>query len=86
MNQIYTNNENERIVFHYNKQHNIDPTIPAWVVKTKGQTFYVNHLESKVGFSTKETPDNTHTKASLQFKGKLQITEQESIITASITI
>ncbi|VDM10415.1 unnamed protein product [Wuchereria bancrofti] len=39
-----------------------DPTIPQWVIKTKGQTFYVNHLESNVGFSTKETPDNPHTK------------------------
>lgn len=39
-----------------------------WVIKCKGETFYVNHLESSVGFSTKETPDNPHTKGSLKFK------------------
>lgn len=39
-----------------------------WVIKTKGETYYVNHLDSMVGFSTKETPDNNHTKGSLKFK------------------
>ena len=39
-----------------------------WVLKIKGETFYVNHVESKIGFSTKETPDNLHTKGSLKFK------------------
>ena len=39
-----------------------------WVLKTKGQTFYVNHVNSTVPWSTKETPDNLHTKGSLKFK------------------
>lgn len=39
-----------------------------WVVKTKGETYYIEHLESEVGFSTKETPDNPHTKGSIKFK------------------
>lgn len=30
-----------------------------------------------VGFSTKETPDNTHTKASLKVKGVLKIVTYE---------
>lgn len=64
----------ERVVFHFNKAHNNDPlTIPAWVVKCKGNTYYVNSMNSKVGFTTKETPDSEHTKASLQFKGILSI-------------
>lgn len=62
-----------RIVFHFNKAHNQDKEIPQWIVKHKGQTYYVNHLDSVVGFNTKETPDSEHTKGSLQFKGKLQI-------------
>ena len=62
----------------------MDPTIPCWVVKTKGQTFYVNHLQSAVGFSTKETPDNPHTKAAIQFKGGLLIEETDGLITAYI--
>lgn len=44
-----------------------------WVVKCKGETYYVDHLDSKVGFSTKETPESNHTKGSLQFKGTLTI-------------
>jgi hypothetical protein len=39
-----------------------------WVLKAKGQTFYVDHVDSKIGFSTKETPDNSHTKGAIKFK------------------
>jgi hypothetical protein len=75
---IYKDTEVNRIVFHYNKAHNQDPTIPTWIVKHKGQTYYVNHMESKVGFSTKETPDNQHTKGSIQFRGILSIIQNEN--------
>lgn len=49
-----------------------------WVVKCKGETYYVDHLDSKVGFSTKETPKNEHTKGSLQFKGSLSIYKENN--------
>ena len=39
-----------------------------WVLKTKGETYYVNHVNALTGWSTKETPDNSHTKGSLKFK------------------
>lgn len=74
-----------RIVFHFNKAHNKDKNIPPWVVKAKGKTYYVNHLDSEVGFKTKETPDNSHTKGSLQFKGILEIVEENNERTAKIT-
>ena len=64
-----------RIVFHYNKAHNQDCTIPQWVVKHKGVSYYVKHVTSKIGFETKETPDSEHTKGALQFRGKLKIFE-----------
>ncbi len=41
----------ERIIFHFNKQYLVDPTIPMWVVKYKGETHYVDHLESTIGFT-----------------------------------
>lgn len=86
MKQIFKTDSVERIVFHYNKKHNEDINIPQWIVKIKGQTFYVNHLQSKIGFNTKETPENPHTKGALQFKGKLEITENdENQIIANIT-
>ncbi len=69
-----------RIVFHFNKASNTDNSIPMWVLKHKGKSYYVNHLDSKVGFSTKETPDSEHTKGSLIFKGKLTIIEEDNQI------
>ncbi len=39
-----------------------------WILKIKGQTYYCETVHSTVGFSTKETPDNSHTKGSLKFK------------------
>jgi hypothetical protein len=84
MNIIFQDNEVNRIVFHFNKAHNQDTTIPMWTIKHKGQTYYVNHIDSQVGFTTKETPDNSHTKGSLQFKGKLIILENNDIKNAII--
>jgi len=74
------------IILHFNKMHLQDPSIPMWVIKAKGETHYVNHVDvdSGIGFSTKETPNNTHTKGSLKFKGKLEITKVNDEIMAKI--
>lgn len=63
-----------------------DPTVPMWMIKHKGVTYYVNHLdvEPGIGFSTKETPDNEHTKGSLKFKGRLKIIEENDQSVATI--
>ena len=58
----------DTVVFHFNKGHTADPTIPMWVTKTKGQTYYVDHVDADCPWSTKETPDNPSTKGSLKFK------------------
>ncbi len=55
-------------MFHFNKKHLEDPTIPMWVVKSHGVTFYVNHVTAEIPWTTKETPGNEHTKGSLKFK------------------
>lgn len=75
------------IIFHFNKAHLIDSTIPMWVIKHKGNTHYVNHVDVSegVGFSTKETPDNEHTKGSIKFKGQLTLKEEDNKIMALIT-
>jgi len=39
-----------------------------WVVKTHGETFYVDHVTASIPWSTKETPNNSHTKGSIKFK------------------
>lgn len=78
MKQILNSEEFDRIIFHFNKAHITDPTIPMWTIKHRGQTYYVNHMESEIGFKTKETPENPHTKGSLQFKGRLKIWETDN--------
>ena len=59
------------IIFHFNKKHLEDPSIPMWVIKAKGQTMYVNHVTCQVPWSTKETPDSTHTKGAIKIKNAL---------------
>ena len=39
-----------------------------WVLKFHGETYYVNHVECNVPWSTKETPNNSHTKGSIKVK------------------
>jgi hypothetical protein len=53
-------------VFHFNKHHLVDPATPMWVIKTGGKTYYVNHVDCKMGWSTKETPNNSHTKGAIK--------------------
>jgi len=66
-------------VFHFNKGHLEDETIPMWVIKTHGVTFYVNHVTAEIPWSTKETPDNEKTKGSIKFKNcKLSIDSENS--------
>ena len=56
------------LVFHFNKGHLTDETIPMWVIKTHGVTMYVNHVTADIPWSTKETPGNEKTKGSIKFK------------------
>lgn len=75
------------IIFHFNKKHLEDPSIPMWVIKCRGDTYYVHHVDVSpgVGFSTKETPNNPHTKGSIKIKGYLTLEQSEdNKITAKI--
>lgn len=58
-------------IFHFNKHHLIDPTTPMWVIKTKGKTYMVDHVNANIPWSTKETPANNATKGSIKFKNVL---------------
>ena len=74
------------VIFHFNKQHLVDPTIPMWVIKCRGDTYYVHHVDVSpgLGFSTKETPENSHTKGSIKIKGQLAIIEENNKLIAKI--
>ena len=54
-----------------------------WVLKTHGETYYVDHVDSTLPWTTKETPDNNHTKGSLKFKRCLLTINEDN--TAKIT-
>ena len=68
-------------VFHFNKHHLVDPTTPMWIIKTGGKTYYVEHVEAKLPWSTKETPDNPATKGSIKFKNALLTIDDDNCAT-----
>lgn len=70
-------------VFHFNKKHLEDPSIPMWVIKAKGESYYVDHVECQIPWSTKETIDNPHTKGSIKIKDCLLTIDDSNC--ASIT-
>lgn len=49
-----------------------------WVLKLRGETFYVNHVDCSVPWSTKETPDNAHTKGAIKVKSCLVTIDDEN--------
>ena len=49
-----------------------------WVVKTKGESYYVNHVNCSVAWNTKETPSNSHTKGSIKIKNCLLAIDDEN--------
>ena len=71
------------VVFHFNKKHLEDQTIPMWVLKFHGETLYVNHVDCSIPWSTKETPDNNHTKGSIKVKDCLLRVDEENSATIS---
>ncbi len=74
-------------MFHFNKKHLEDQTIPMWVLKFHGETLYVNHVDCSVPWSTKETPDNNHTKGSIKVKDVLlQISDTNEATISNLTL
>lgn len=54
-----------------------------WVLKTKGESYYVNHVECSIPWSTKETPDNPHTKGAIKVKDCLLVIDDDNNATLS---
>ena len=48
-----------------------------WVLKFKGETHYVNHVDADCRWSTKETPDNPKTKGAIKFKNVMVSIDNE---------
>ena len=60
-----------------------DPEVPCWILKTGGNSYYVNHVVSTLPWSTRESPSNPHTKGAIKFKNCLITIDDEN--TAHIT-
>ncbi|MNK56479.1 hypothetical protein D3C87_755200 [compost metagenome] len=55
--------------FHFNKKHLEFPDIvPMWILKAKGTSYYVHHVDCQTPWTTRETPDNPSTKGSIRIK------------------
>ena len=54
-----------------------------WVLKFRGETLYVNHVDCQLPWSTKETPDNSHTKGSIKVKDCLLTVDDDNNATLS---
>lgn len=55
--------------FHFNKKHLEFPDIvPMWIIKAKGSTYYVNHVDCETPWTTREQPDNPSTKGAIRIK------------------
>lgn len=72
------------VIFHFNKKHLQDPTIPMWVLKAKGKSYYVEHVDCQCPWSTKETPDNDHTKGSIKIKNCLLTISDDNVATIAV--
>lgn len=73
----------KELVFHFNKKHLEDHTVPMWIIKAKGESYYVNHVTCELAWSTKETPDNSHTKGSIKIKKCLLVIDDDNCATIS---
>ena len=57
-----------------------------WIIKLKGESYYVDHVDCSVPWSTKETPENSHTKGAIKIKNCLvQIDESNCAIIRDLT-
>jgi hypothetical protein len=66
------------VVFHFNKKHLEDANIPMWIIKAKGDSFYIDHVDCRKGWCTKETPDSSHTKGSIKIKDCLLVIDDSN--------
>ena len=64
------------IDFHFNKGSLEYNFLPMWVIKTKGMSFYVNHIDAQIPWSTKEMPEGSSTRGMIRLKyGNIVIDE-----------
>ena len=71
------------IIFSFNKAHIADATVPPWVLKTGGRSWYVNHVNCTLAWDTRETPNNNHTRGSIRVKNALLSIDDNNVAVIS---
>lgn len=70
----------QAVDFHFNKFSLEMPDVPMWVVKAKGKTFYVNHVDAKVPWTTRELADGP-TKGMIRLRNcRMEITKEGTAV------
>jgi hypothetical protein len=54
--------------FHFNKGSIEFPFLPAWIIKCKGKSYYLHHVDFDCAGTTRETPEHPSTKGSMRFR------------------
>lgn len=65
--------------FHFNKGHIQFPKIlPRWMVKANGKTYYIEHMNAQMGFSTREL-DEGSTLGMLRFRNVAMTIDEDCV-------
>lgn len=68
------------IDFHFNKGSIGNPDIPKWVIKAKGQTHYIHHIDANVAWSTRELAEGS-TLGMIRFKRAHVVIDENGVAT-----
>lgn len=74
--------EADRLDFHFNKGHLEFSFLPRWIIKTKGKSYYVEHVESSAPFTTREL-DSGSTLGMLRFRNCLVTIDRNGVATVT---
>lgn len=72
--------------FSFNKKSLEDNSIPPWILKTRGESWYVSHVTCHMPWSTKHTPGNSHTQGAIKIKNAyIEISDSNEAVIHSLT-
>lgn len=72
----------QNIDFHFNKGSLEFDFLPMWILKAKGRSYYVNHIDCNIPWSTRERPTNA-TRGMIRIKSGDIIIDGEGIATVT---
>ena len=68
----------KQVLFNFNKKHLEDQHIPMWMLTFSGEQYYVDHVDCRLPWSTRERPDHPSTKGTIVLKNCLVTIDEEN--------